>query len=216
MPAAAGFDADEFDVLVGDVLVEGTDGVRPAADAGDDRVGQTAFVLEDLTFRFARDDAVEVADHRRIRVRAECGAEDVEGIADIGDPVAHGFVDGVLERGGAGADTAYFSSQKPHAEDVQLLPAHVFFPHVDNAFHAKERADCGGGYAVLAGAGLGDDALLTHAASEQRLTQRIVDFVRAGVQQVLALEVDLCAAQRFAEAFGEVERRGAAAVVAEE
>ncbi len=44
--------------------------------------------------------------------------------------------------------------------------------------------------AVLAGAGLGDDARLAHAPSEQHLPDRVVDLVRAGVIQVFALEID--------------------------
>jgi len=43
---------------------------------------------------------------------------------------------------------------------------------------------------VLPGAGLGDDARLPHAPGEQRLAERVVDLVRAGMGQVLALEVD--------------------------
>jgi hypothetical protein len=43
---------------------------------------------------------------------------------------------------------------------------------------------------VLAGAGLGDDARLAHALGEQRLAERVVDLVRAGVVEVLALEVE--------------------------
>ena len=46
--AAAGFDADEADLAVGDELVERADGVGSAADAGDDGGGQAAFLLEDL------------------------------------------------------------------------------------------------------------------------------------------------------------------------
>ncbi len=48
------------------------------------------------------------------------------------------------------------------------------------------------------GAGFGDDALLAHAPREQRLAERVVDLVRAGVEQVFALEVDLGAAEDFA------------------
>jgi hypothetical protein len=44
---------------------------------------------------------------------------------------------------------------------------------------------------VLAGAGLGDDALLAHALREQGLPEGVVDLVRPGVEEVLALEVDL-------------------------
>ena len=48
----------------------------------------------------------------------------------------------------------------------------------------------GGRDAVLAGAGLRDDARLAHALGEQHLAERVVDLVRAGVAQVFALEPD--------------------------
>ena len=59
----------------------------------------------------------------------------------------------------------------------------------------EQRADGGRGDAVLARAGLGDDALLAHALGKQALAERVVDLVRAGVQQVFALEVDFGAAE---------------------
>jgi hypothetical protein len=61
---------------------------------------------------------------------------------------------------------------------------------------------------VLAGAGLGDDALLAHALGEQDLAEAIVDLVRAGVVQLVALEVDLGAAEMLGQALGEIEREG--------
>ena len=54
--------------------------------------------------------------------------------------------------------------EQAHAVYVELLAAHVFLAHVHNAFHAEEGADGGRGYAVLPGAGFGDDAMLAHAA----------------------------------------------------
>ena len=66
---------------------------------------------------------------------------------------------------------------------------------------------------MLARAGLGDDALLAHAPGEQRLPQAVVDLVRAGVQQVFALEVDARAAESLAQPLGEIQRRGTAGVV---
>jgi hypothetical protein len=68
---------------------------------------------------------------------------------------------------------------------------------------------------VHAGAGLGDDALLAHVAREQRLADRVVDLVRAGVVQVLALEVDLRPAQQLRPAPGVVDRARPADVVLE-
>ena len=66
---------------------------------------------------------------------------------------------------------------------------------------------------VLAGAGLGDDAALAHAAGQQRLPEAVIDLVRTRVQQVLALEVDLGTAEVGAEPPGMKQRRGAACIV---
>ena len=77
--------------------------------------------------------------------------------------------------------------------DVGLLAAHVLGAHVDDALEAEQRARGRGRDAVLAGAGLGDDARLAHAPGQQRLAERVVDLVRAGVEEVLALEPDRAA-----------------------
>jgi len=66
---------------------------------------------------------------------------------------------------------------------------------------------------VLAGAGLGDDPLLAHACGQQGLADGVVDLVRAGVVQVLALEQDLRPADLAAQALGVVDRAGPAHVV---
>src|ERR1035437_9114636 len=47
---------------------------------------------------------------------------------------------------------------------------------------------------MLAGAGLGDDFLLAHILREQSFAHAVVQFVGAGVVEVLTLEVDLCTA----------------------
>jgi hypothetical protein len=52
----------------------------------------------------------------------------------------------------------------------------------------EARGDGGGRGAVLAGAGLGDDALLAHAAREQGLAEAVVQLVGAEVVEVLPLE----------------------------
>ena len=53
---------------------------------------------------------------------------------------------------------------------------------------------------MLPRAGLGDHAMLAHALDQQRLPQAVVDLVRAGVQQVFALQINLRAAQFLASA----------------
>ena len=67
-----------------------------------------------------------------------------------------------------------------------------------------------------AGAGLGNDARLAHAARQQDLAQHVVHLVRAGVIEILALEVDFrAAADACGHAIGEIERRRPADIVLE-
>src|SRR5258708_39332921 len=68
---------------------------------------------------------------------------------------------------------------------------------------------------MLAGAGLGDDALLAHPPRHHDLAQHVVDLVRTGAVQLLALEIDFGAAEMFGEALGEIERRWSADIVPE-
>ena len=48
---------------------------------------------------------------------------------------------------------------------------------------------------MLTGAGLRDDTGLAHLLGEQALCQRVVNFVGTGMIEILALEINLCAAQ---------------------
>ena len=52
--------------------------------------------------------------------------------------------------------------------------------------------------------------------ASEGLAQRVVDFVRAGVEQIFALEPDARSAQSLTEVFGEVQRCWAAGVVVEQ
>ena len=116
----------------------------------------------------------------------------------------------------AAGDRPDFGPQQLHAEHVRLLAADVFLAHVDDALQAEAGTGRGGGHAVLAGAGLGDHALLAHAQREQRLAERVVDLVGAGVIEVFALEIDLRPAAFVAQPLGVIQRRRPADVVGQQ
>ena len=131
-------------------------------------------------------------------------------VAQVRNPVAHRFVDGFLQSLLSRVNRHDFRAEHFHAIHVEFLPLAIHRAHVDDAFHPEHRGDGGGGDAVLARAGLGDDAGLAHAFGEQDLADGVVDLVRAGVEQVLALEKNFRAAEFAREAFGEIKRCGPA------
>src|SRR5205823_14910385 len=106
-------------------------------------------------------------------------------------------------------------AQKLHSRDVQRLPFHVDLAHVNHAFAAETRGDGRSGNAVLAGAGLSDDAAFAHSLREKNLAERVVDFVRAGMKQILALQINFRTAQFRSQAFRKIERRWAAREITE-
>jgi hypothetical protein len=55
---------------------------------------------------------------------------------------------------------------------------------------AKVRGNGGGGNAMLAGSGFRNDARLSHFHCEKSLANGVIDFVRAGMEQVFALKVN--------------------------
>ena len=143
------------------------------------------------------------------------GADDVERRVDVRHPVAHRLVQRVLQRLRSRFDRHDGRAEQLHPVDVLRLAPHVFGAHVDDAFHAEARGDRRRRDAVLAGAGLGDHAPLAQALREQRLADAVVDLVRAGVVQVLALQPDLRAAELARPALGVIDGRRPADVMLE-
>ena len=76
----------ELDRRVVEEGVEDADRVRAAADAGDHGIRKSAGELEHLGARLLADDLLEVAHHRRERMRARRRAEDVVGGLDASSP----------------------------------------------------------------------------------------------------------------------------------
>ena len=140
-------------------------------------------------------------------------ADEIVGVLDVRDPVAQRVVHRVLQGRGAAGDGNDLGAQQLHPEHVRRLPLDVGGPHIDHALQAEARTDRRRGHAVLTRAGLGDDPLLAHAPGEQDLAHAIVDLVGAGVVQLVALEIDLGAAEMLGDPFGEIERTRPAHIV---
>ena len=220
-PWPGGLDAEHRDRGIVEEGVEQAHGIGAAADRGDQRIRQPALGLLHLRLGLLADHRLEVAHHHRIGVRAGDGADAVVGVLDIGDPVAQRLVHRILQRRGAGGDRDHLGAEQLHAEDVGLLPLDVGRAHEDGAGQVEQGAGGRRRHAVLAGAGLGDDAGLAHAPGQQDLAEHGVDLVGAGVVQLVALEIDLGAevgvlglgAQVLGQPPGVPERAGAADVV---
>ncbi len=187
---SAGFDAVEFDGRVFDERVKDSGGVGAAADAGDDGVGEAAELIHRLAAGFGSDDGLEITDDHGKRMRPRNSAKDVVGGFNGAHPVAHGFVQRIFQRLQSGFNGDDFRAHKPHAEDVERLPADILGAHVDIAGETEDGGGGGGSDAVLSGTCFRDDALLAHAQSEKGLADGVVDFVSAGMSEVFALEED--------------------------
>ena len=189
-PLAAGFHADELDREVVEESREDAGRVRAAPHARVHPARELARRVEHLRARLLADDRLEVRHHLRERVRAAHGAQDVVRVGHRLRPVAQARVDRVLQRPRAVGDRDHLGAELLHPEDVRPLAGDVLLAHVDRAREPEPRRHRRRGHAVLPGAGLRDHARFPHALHEQALAHDVVRLVRAGMIQVLALDVD--------------------------
>ena len=178
---AGGFHTHHVHAVVVDEGKEQSHRIGAAADTGHQEVRQTIFQFLALRFGFVADDPLEIAHQHGIGMRAGDAADDVVGVVDVGYPIAHGFVHGVLEGAGTGMHRRYLGAQELHAVDVDALAFDVLGAHVDAAGQTQAGGYGGGGDAVLAGAGFRDHSGLAHALCQHRLADGVVDLVGAGM-----------------------------------
>ncbi len=213
---AAGLGQHDAHALIVDIVVDGARGVAAAAHAGHQIVGIVAArLLLQLRLDFLAYHALQAGHHVGIGMRPHGRPYHIEGVVGVTAPVAYGLVGGILEGVVAREHRHHRGPQHLHALHIGVLALDVERTLVDHARHVHEGAHGGRGHAVLAGARLGDDALLAHLLGQQHLPYGVVDLVGTGVVQVLALEVEP-AAVLVAHAPGMVERRGATHIVAQQ
>ena len=203
---ASRFIAAQLHARIVDEATEQAHGIRPTTDAGNDRIRQTTLGFENLDASLTADDLVKGPHDLREWSRASHGAEHVVGLLDGRDPVAHRLIDRVLKSTAPSRDGDHLGAEELHSSNVERLPPGVLLAHVDRAFEAKQ---CGGSCrrdSVLACASFGNETLLAHSLGEKGLTKHVVDLVRAGVIEILALEIDRCAPAVLAESASERQR----------
>ena len=194
-PKTRRLDAKNFHRRIVEKGMKQANRIGAAADTGKQRIREPAFGELHLRLCFLADHALEIADHRGIGMRPGHRADAIECVFDIGDPVAQGLVHRVLQGLGARFDRHDRGAKQVHAKDIGLLPLDIDGPHVDDTIEPEARASGGRRDTVLARPRLGDDAGFAHPAGEKNLAKHIVDLVRAGVIQFLALKIDFCAAR---------------------
>src|SRR5439155_21586488 len=91
------FDSVKVYFEIMEEVVEDSDGVTSAPDAGDHGARELVFSCEDLLSGFLPDDALKVADDGRVWVGSHGGAEQVVCVLYVRYPVPEGLVDRILE-----------------------------------------------------------------------------------------------------------------------
>ena len=202
--------------LMGDVGMKYSHGIAAAAHAGQHGIGlRSAAALPGqhighLHQALLPNNTLKIAHHHGVGVRPGHRAYDVEGVVDIGDPIAHGLIERVFEGFAATLHRYHGGAQQFHAVDIGALALDVLAAHVDHAGQSVARADGGSSHPVLAGAGLGNHPWFAHSLGQHGLANGVVDLVGAGVVEVLAFEENLRATLLQAQALRMVNRRGAA------
>ena len=189
-----GFGEDDLHAAIVDIMVNGSGGIATTTYTSDKIVGAvTAFFLNELLFDFLADDGLQASHHVGIRMRTDCGTDDVVGIGRMTTPVADCLVGSIFQRHISGSDGDDGCTQHLHFFYIDMLAFYIRFSHVDDAFHVHQGTYGGSSYSVLSGTGFGDDAMLAHAACQKNLSDSVVNLVSSCMVQVFTFEVELAA-----------------------
>ena len=182
--------------------------VGTAAHTGHHGVGQLAGHLQELRAGLNPHHALEIAHHHGEGMRPHHRADAVDGVVVFPAVGVKCRVHRLLEGLQAVGHLDHARAQDLHAGHVGRLLFHVYGTHVDVAFQPEIGRRGGQRHAVLARAGFGDHLFLAHVLGQQRFAHAVVELMRAGVVEVLALGVELHVAQRGRQPLQMRHRRG--------
>ncbi len=171
--------------------------LEPPPTQANHRIGQSAGGLQDLRARFTADDGLQFAHQVGIGMRADApnpadrsvlvGSETQSRIASS---MAARSVRSPLVTGSTVAPSRRMRPTFGAWRSMSTSPMYTTQGSPTRAQAAAEATPC------WPGTGLGHDALGADALGQQRLADGIVDLVRAGVREVLALQPHLRAPAR--------------------
>ena len=215
-PSARRFAANQPYAIISDKMIEAAYGIGAAAYAGEHRIRKSSFLFEYLFLDLLRDNRLKITDNGRERMRSHNRTEAIVGIADTSSPLAHRFADGVLQGCRACGNRYNLRTEQTHFVDVERLTFGILLAHKYNALHSHQGCRGSRRNSVLTRACLGDKPCLAHLFGEQRLSENVVDLVRAGVVEVLALQVYFRAAEVVCHLLRKVQTRRSAGILIKE
>ena len=95
---SSGFNTNQLGLLIGDVGMKNTHGVRTTTYASQHIVGLLTCIQRHLLNRLFADHRVKVTHHHWIRMRTRHCANNVERVVDVCDPVSHSLIKRIFKR----------------------------------------------------------------------------------------------------------------------
>ena len=182
-------------------IIESTNSIGATAYTSDNCIGQSTFFFHDLFTNFFADNFLEVTHHFRIGMGTHYTTQNVESVFATNSPFTHCSVASIFQSHGTTFNCYYFRTQKFHSKYVQRLAFSIFFTHENNAFHTHQCCYSCSSYTVLTCTGFCDYTSFTHFFRQKSLTEYVVNFMRTGVVQIFAFQIDFCTAKIFGHFF---------------
>ena len=193
LTASQGLDPDDL-ARIAKEGGEGTDRVAPPADARADHVGKESRRFLELFARLESDARLEIAHHHGEGVRPQRGTDAVDGVFIVFSVRFESGVDRFFQGAQAAFHADDFRAENLHSRNVRRLLRDIDFPHVDFTFQSEMRGGSRERDPMLTCARLGDETFLAQVFRQQPFSHAVIEFVRSGMVQVFAFQVDLACA----------------------
>ena len=166
-----------------------------------------------IRFYIEESDSAGAADNIREGGRAKCASQNIMGCVRICCPVAHSFINRILEGSASACYRMYFCSIEFHCCNVRLLAAYVYFAHINCTVETKLCTGSGGGKSVLAGSRFCNDSFFAHSFCKKALADCIVYFMGTSICKSLKLDIDLSSTEKAGSSRCKVKRSFSAYVI---